>query len=434
MTEYKVSALKYRPQKFNEVVSQEFVTKTLKNAILNNKIAHSYLLSGPRGVGKTTIARIFAKALNCLNSEEGESCNKCESCGEITSGIHPDIFELDAASNRGIDDVRAIQDAAKFFPIKAKYKFFIIDEVHMLTIQAFNALLKILEEPPKYLIFILATTNPEKIPQTIVSRCQRYTLHKLKVIDIIEKIRSVSKNETVNIDEESIFIISKLGDGSLRDALGIFDMAISYFGNNIKSESLKELLNLPDKENYFKIFNFINDSDSKGLINLFNELISQGFDIQTLFNGLIEHLRNLIILKSSSNPELIDETDNIRKRYAEQSVLFTESQILRLLKILFESETRFKYSNNQSILFEALLIELCRINKEIVDINIILQELDKLKKKTSDINTDLRAVNSIPGNLSIRLNESAKAINNKSDAFNKLIDNLDLEEYKNEIS
>ena len=346
MTDYRVSALKYRPQIFSEVVSQEFVTKTLRNAKLNNKIAHSYLLSGPRGVGKTTIARIFAKSLNCVNSAEGEPCNVCESCKEITKGIHPDIFELDAASNRGIDDVRAIQDAAKFYPIRAKYKFFIVDEVHMLTLQAFNALLKILEEPPEYLIFILATTNPEKIPQTIISRCQRFVLHKLKVNDIKLKIIEIAKDQKIKIDDDSLFMISKLGDGALRDALGIFDMAVSYFGNNINSESLKELLNLPDKEIYFKISQTIKNSDTKELLTQFYDLINQGFDLQTYFNGLIEHFRNILIVKSSGNKDLLDETDNIKKQYIEQSNEFTEGQVLRLLKILFESETRFKFSNN----------------------------------------------------------------------------------------
>lgn len=381
MTDYKVSALKYRPQKFSEVVSQEFVTKTLRNAKLQNKIAHSYLLSGPRGVGKTTIARIFAKSLNCSKSMNGEPCNDCESCSEITNGIHPDVFELDAASNRGIDDVRAIQDAAKFYPIRANYKFFIVDEVHMLTLQAFNALLKILEEPPAYLIFILATTNLEKIPQTIISRCQRFVLHKLKVNDIKQKITEIAKDQKINIDEDSLFIIAKLGDGALRDALGIFDMAVSYFGNDINGEALKELLNLPDKEIYFNLSKIIKESNTKDLLSQTNDLINQGFDLQSYFNGLIEHFRNILIVKTSGNPDMLDETDNVKKHYSEQANEFTEGQVLRLLKILFESETRFKFSNNQNILLETILIELCRVNKEVSDISEIIDKFENLKKK-----------------------------------------------------
>ena len=381
MSTYKVSARKYRPQKFSDVSSQEFVTQTLKNAIISKKIAHSYLLSGPRGVGKTTIARIFAKALNCPNMKEGEPCNKCDSCIEITNGNHPDVFELDAASNRGIDDVRAIQDAAKFFPIKGKYKFFIVDEVHMLTQQAFNALLKILEEPPEYLIFILATTNPEKIPATIVSRCQRFPLVRIKIKEISENIKEIAKEEKVKIDEESLFLISKLGDGALRDAQGIFDMAVSYCGDKIKYEELKNFLNIPDKEIYFNISKFIRDGNAKEMLTYFGEMNEKGFDLQTFYHGITEHLRDIMIVKSTGNPELLDESDSVKEKYLNESKEFTDEQIARLMKILFEAENRFKYSSNQKILFESILVELCRVNTEVVDLSVILSEIEAVKKK-----------------------------------------------------
>jgi len=384
MSDYKVSALKYRPQKFEEVISQDFVTQTLRNAIKLNKTGHSYLISGPRGTGKTTIARIFAKALNCLVPDNGEPCNKCENCREITSGVHPDVFELDAASNRGIDDVRAIQDAAKYYPVKAKFKFFIVDEVHMLTAQAFNAMLKILEEPPDYLIFILATTNPEKIPQTIISRCQRFNLHRFKVDEIVGQLKKIAAKEKISIDDESLFMIAKLGDGALRDALGIFDLAVSYCGEKISEKTLKEFLNLPGKEVFFKISDFIKNSNTASMLDYFTELIELGFDLQTFYNGITEHFRDMLIVKSTKKTSLLDESDLIRKKYLEESEHFSEEQIMRILKILFEDEYKFRTSGNQKILLESLLVELCRINKEVVDLEKLILSLEEIKKKTPD--------------------------------------------------
>lgn len=354
----------------------------MKNAILSKKIAHSYLLSGPRGVGKTTIARIFAKAMNCTDLKDGEPCNVCNSCVEITNGNHPDVFELDAASNRGIDDVRAVQDAAKFFPIKGKYKFFIVDEVHMLTTQAFNALLKILEEPPEYLIFILATTNPEKIPATIVSRCQRFPLQRIKIKEISDKIKEIAKEEKVKIDDESVFLIAKLGDGALRDAEGVFDMAVSFCGDNIKYSELKSFLNIPDKDIYFDMSEFIQNGDVKSILIYFNDLEEKGFDMQTFFNGITEHIRDLLIVKSTSNPELLDESDSFREKYLTASKSFSTDQLQRLLKILFESESRFRYSANQKILLETILAELCTVNRDVQDLSELISEISSLKKKS----------------------------------------------------
>ncbi|MFA7361359.1 MAG: DNA polymerase III subunit gamma/tau [Candidatus Kapaibacterium sp.] len=379
---FKVSALTFRPQKFSDVVSQEFVTKTLINAIRSKKIAHSYLFSGPRGVGKTTIARIFAKAINCKNAKDGEPCNECENCKEITRGVHPDVFELDAASNRGIDDVRSIQDAAKYFPIKADYKFYIVDEVHMLTIQAFNALLKILEEPPEYLIFILATTNPERIPPTIVSRCQRFGLHRLKITEIMEQLEFVAKEQNVKIDRESLFLVAKLGDGALRDALGIFDMAVSFCGDKIMFNELKEFLNLPDNTIYFNTSKFIITSDIKNIISYFSELEENGLDIITYLNGITDHYRNLLIVKTTEKADLLDESDDTKKKFLEEAKSYSIDQIQRILKLLFESEQRFKYSGNQKVLMESLLVELCRINREVVDISELISGLETLKKKS----------------------------------------------------
>ncbi len=378
---YKVTARKWRPKEFDDVTSQEFITKTLRNAIKNNRISHAYLFSGPRGVGKTTVARLLAKSLNCNDRKpNGEPCNKCDSCNEIINDNrnHPDVFEIDGASNRNIDDVRELKEKVKYGPVRSKFKIFIIDEVHMLTGASFNALLKTLEEPPPYVVFIFATTSPEKVPLTILGRCQKFDFKRLTINEITLRLKFISQKENIKVDKESLFYISKKGDGSMRDAQGLFDMAASYCENDITFEKLKSFFNLAKGDVYFDISDFIKNKDAKGLLNYFDSLMDKGYDMQIFLDGLTEHYRNLLISCSTGSVELILESESIKQKYTENIPRFTQLEIINSLKLILQTEYTFKYSSNQRTLIEALLVELIKFT-DTREISQILEELKELK-------------------------------------------------------
>lgn len=397
-TEYRVTARKWRPRVFSEVTSQEFITKTLKNAIKNNRISHAYLFSGPRGVGKTTIARIMAKSLNCKNpGKDGDPCNYCDSCKEIDNDNrnHPDVFEIDGASNRNIEDVRELKEKVKYGPIRSRYKIFIIDEVHMLTGASFNALLKTLEEPPGYVVFIFATTAPEKVPLTILGRCQKFDFKRFTIDEIKARIKFISDEEKIKIDNESLFFISKKGDGSMRDAQGLFDMSASYCNNNIVFDKLKEFFNLTESDVFFNITEYIKAKDGSGLLNYFDELMNKGYDMQIFLDGLTEHYRNLLIAVSTGSADLIMESESVRQKYKESIGRYSQIEIINSLKLVLQTEYTFKYSSNQRTLIEALLVELIKFTdtKEISQIIEELKELNQGSKK-KDSNEDSLAENS----------------------------------------
>ncbi len=380
---YLVTARKWRPMRFDEVTAQEHVTVTIKNAIVRNRIAHAYLFSGPSGVGKTTTARLFAKAINCQNVKDGEPCNECDVCKEVTEGRSLDVIEIDGASNRGIDEIRDLRESVRYSPSRLKYKVYIIDEVHMLTKEAFNALLKTLEEPPPHAIFVLATTEPHKVLPTILTRCQRFDFKRIEIEKIIERLRFIAREENISVDEESFMTIAKKGDGSMRDALSIFDQVAAFCGNHVKHEIVVNALSLVDSELFFRTTELITGRDSKGAVELAAQVISKGYDPVDFLEGLSEHLRNLLMASTTGKADLIEASEDYRKRYLETASGFDKIDLLRMLKITSESIQQIKYVSQPRIKLEMTLLQLVNMEKA-VKFQELLREIGELKKNLSD--------------------------------------------------
>jgi DNA polymerase-3 subunit gamma/tau len=372
--------------RFDEVTAQEHVTLTMKNAIVRNRIAHAYLFSGPSGVGKTTTARIFAKAINCPNVKDGEPCNECDVCKEITEGRSLDVIEIDGASNRGIDEIRDLRESVRYPPSRLKYKIYIIDEVHMLTKEAFNALLKTLEEPPPYAIFVLATTEPHKVIPTILTRCQRFDFKRIEIDKIIERLRFIAKEEKISVDEESFMTIAKKGDGSMRDALSIFDQVAAFCGSDIKHDVVVNALSLVDAELFFKLTDLIERNDSKGAVELAAQIVSRGYDPVDFLEGLSEHLRNLLVAATTSKADLIEASEDYRKRYLDSSTRFDRLDLLRLLKTTSEAMQQIKYVSQPRIKLEMTLLQLVNMERS-VRLNELLQQVEELKKNLTQVDS-----------------------------------------------
>jgi len=373
-----VTARKFRPQQFSSVVGQNHITRTLKNAIKSNRIHHAYLFNGPRGVGKTTTARIFARALNCLNPQDGEPCNECESCRNALEGRSMDIIEIDGASNNSVDDVRKLRENAKFPPVQGRFKMYIIDEVHMLSTSAFNALLKTLEEPPNHLLFVFATTEPHKVPATIMSRCQRFDFRRMEINDIIGQLKFISEKENIKIDEPSLFAIAKKADGSMRDAESIFDQVIAFTGNEIEYTKLADALHLIDEEFYFEISANILSNNILKMFEISNEITKRGYDYLETISGLIENLRNLLSIKAIGDTSLMQVSESLKDKYIEFANKFTTSDLLRIIQVLVSSEQQLKYSSQQRIRFELILIRLASMIDSIT-ISEIIQKIEKVE-------------------------------------------------------
>ena len=358
---YKALYRTYRPQTFDEVAGQEHIVKTLKNALATGKISHAYLFAGPRGTGKTTMAKLFAKALNC---EEGigHQCNQCRNCQAIMDGSHPDVLELDAASNNGVDEIRELIDKVKYGTILGKYKVYIIDEVHMLSVGAFNALLKTLEEPPEHVVFILATTEPHKILPTILSRCQRYDFNKVSESDIKERIKTILINEDVEYNEEAIKLIVNLADGGMRDALSILEKVLAYSGNTLKVEDILNIFSLESKEEKINLINSIIAHDMSDVLDRLNHYITKGTDIKRLTEDLLVILKDVLIFNSSSNESYL-ETLNKDEANALAYKISTD-QVVKMIDILMNTVKDYKNVTAINPLFEITLIKLCSMDDE----------------------------------------------------------------------
>lgn len=361
MKEYIVSARKYRPMTFDAVVGQSALITTLKNAVKSGKLAHAYLFCGPRGVGKTTCARIFAKAINCLSpTPDGEACNECESCKAFNEQRSYNIFELDAASNNSVENIKSLMDQTRIPPQVGKYKVFIIDEVHMLSTSAFNAFLKTLEEPPAHVIFILATTEKHKILPTIISRCQIYDFERMGTTDIINHLKNVAQQEGITYEDTALNIIAEKADGGMRDALSVFDQAASFCQGNITYDKVLEDLNVLDADNYFKMVDLCLENKVSDVMVLLNSILARGFDGGHLTNGLASHIRNVLMAKDAQTLPLLEVSEQQRQKYQQQAQKCPTKFLYQALKILNRCDVNYRQSSNKRLLVELTLIEVAQ--------------------------------------------------------------------------
>lgn len=392
MSDYIVTARKWRPMKFEDVVGQDHVTRTLRNALLGKRLAHAYLFSGPRGVGKTTTARLLAKAANCLHPHDANPDNTCENCVEITEGRSFDVQEIDGASNRGVEEIRNLRDAVRYAPVKCASKVYIIDEVHMLTKEAFNALLKTLEEPPPHILFIFATTELHKVPATILSRCQRFEFRRIPHAKIMENLAQIAREEGLALEADVLSLIARKGDGSLRDAQSLFDQVIALCGNEVSLTRMQEALNIVDTEVYFRVTDLMQKQDANGGLLLVDDLMGGGFDLREFLSGLLEHFRNLLVARVMGTVDLIEASDVYRTRYTETAALFSVGDLLRAQRLVHGTDQALRFTAQPRFRLEADMVQLVTMPRA-ADLAGLIEGIEELKKKGT---VDAPAIQSRP--------------------------------------
>ncbi len=439
---YLVMARKYRPQSFEEVVGQSHVTVTLVNAIKANRISHAYLFAGPKGTGKTTVARILAKALNCKDGPTPEPCGECDSCLEIAMGRSLDVVEIDGASNNSVDDVRALRENIRYVPSKGKYKIYIIDEVHMLSDSAFNALLKTLEEPPAHAIFIFATTEPYKVPQTVLSRCQRFDFRRIPTPDLVKTIQTIATKEKLEIDQDASYILARRADGSLRDILSLLDQVIAFGGEDDDSSSqrrvTKELvaqtLGLVDQEKLFEITDAISQKNAQKGLSILNQLIDSGIDIPEFVNSLLQHFRDLLVSKVGQDSKILfDLSDTYIDRYKEKAKDFSETDILRMIKIVADLNLTLKRATDPRIFLELALMKLLKMESA-VNLEDVLNKLDQLQtSQREELNLSNSSIDSETHSTSSESLTADDSVTSKKESEKEKISLQNLKDRWNEV-
>ena len=381
---YEVLARKWRPQLFQDVIGQEHVTETLINAIKTGRLAHAYLFSGPRGVGKTSVARILAKAINCEGGKPGIPCNKCNACVEITNGSSVDVQEIDGASNRGIDEIRELRENVKYMPSSSKYRIYIIDEVHMLTLPAFNALLKTLEEPPAHVKFIFATIEPHKVPLTILSRCQRFDFKRIPPVQIQKHLLDITKKEAIKISKTSLALISRQAEGSMRDAESLLDQVVSFAGVKVGDDQVTEVLGIIDRQLIFEVSRAIIEGSPKTCMEIFARVYDYGYDIKEFYRVLMDNFRNLLISLIDPENRLLDMSENDREEIRRQAEMAGFEKLQVLLNFLINREEDVRFTSDPRLILEATMIKLCQLD-DFLSFDELIKKVESLEKRITSL-------------------------------------------------